>query len=130
MGGEASGWVIAVFFVSSFIHNVYIYDNLHKCIHIYVCACVFVYVCMYVSMYLCMYACMYVCMFICLFVKCMRGSLFCVYVCLHVHVCSLQGQNISLDGICKPFPSTTAFHRNHHSLNFMAGLNLAVSFLD
>ena len=115
MGGEASGWVIAVFFVSSFIHNVYIYMTIYINVYIYMC----VLVC------LCMYVCMYVCMHVC-----MRGSLFRVYVCLHVHVCSLQGQNISLDGICKPFPSTTAFHHNHHSLNFMAGLNLAVSFLD
>ncbi|CAE7690019.1 unnamed protein product [Symbiodinium sp. CCMP2456] len=38
-----------------------------------------------------------------------------------------QGQNICFDNICKPFPSTSAFHHNHHSLNFMSGLMLADS---
>ncbi|CAE7873725.1 unnamed protein product [Symbiodinium necroappetens] len=36
-------------------------------------------------------------------------------------------QNICFDSICKPFPSTSAFHHNHHSLNFMSGLMLADS---
>ncbi|CAE7232876.1 unnamed protein product [Symbiodinium necroappetens] len=36
-------------------------------------------------------------------------------------------QNFCFDSICKPFPSTSAFHHNHHSLNFMSGLMLADS---
>ncbi|CAE7411251.1 unnamed protein product [Symbiodinium necroappetens] len=38
-----------------------------------------------------------------------------------------HGQAVSIDSITKPFPSTSAFHHNHHSLNFMAGLMLADS---
>ena len=41
----------------------------------------------------------------------------------------LQGHNLSFDNISKPFPSTSAFHHCHHSLNYMAGLMLADSLL-
>ncbi|CAE7672747.1 unnamed protein product [Symbiodinium sp. CCMP2456] len=39
---------------------------------------------------------------------------------------SVSSKNVMVDNILKPFPSTTAFFHNHHSLNFMQGKNPAV----
>lgn len=33
-----------------------------------------------------------------------------------------QGRNVNLDGMAKPFPSTTAYHHTQHSLNYMQAL--------